>query len=68
MKRILRLYAGILVGLIGGALLMDRSSCLDEWEGSGMRVRYGFTSGCRIETAPGKWIPAKAYAYREVTP
>lgn len=36
---------------------LDAASCSAKWEGSGRASRYGAFEGCRVEVAPGRWVP-----------
>lgn len=46
-----------------GAYAFDAAACSAKWAGT-YPSDYSFLAGCRIEVAPGKWLPADNY--REV--
>lgn len=54
----------ILFVVIGSiALALGYMSCNSRWAGT-FKTDFGVFQGCRIEVAPGKWIPEDRY--REV--
>jgi hypothetical protein len=59
-------YAGLaLVALLLSAAA-NWASCSAQWEGSGMRTKWGPVSGCLVRRADGAWIPSGAF--RDVLP
>lgn len=54
----------ILTLVIGSiAYTINYVSCIERWDGT-FKTDFGIFQGCRIEIAPGKWIPEDRY--REV--
>lgn len=47
--------AGVIVALV--LYFIGLAGCHARWADSGMRVRYSFMAGCRVQQADGRWIP-----------
>jgi hypothetical protein len=50
---------GFVTLLVVGGNAMARAQCTAEWKDSGYRTNYAFIGGCRVEVAPGRWLPSK---------
>lgn len=47
------------IGAIGYS--MNKATCRNQWEGSGMKSEYGMVQGCIITLPDGRRIPAENY-------
>ena len=54
-------YAVVIAVLLAIAACIGSYRCQARWEQSGMPSKWRPLSGCRIETAPGTWMPADTY-------
>lgn len=61
LKAILVGVAGLIAMVLLESYLVERPTCFAHWEDSGLRVRWSFWGDCQVETASGKWIPAKKF-------
>jgi len=39
----------------------NKARCTQTWSESGMPVKWGLMSGCRVQQKDGTWIPAESY-------
>lgn len=55
----------ILVG--SGITFLEKESCRANWSESGLKSKYNFIGGCRVEVEPGKWLPASSIRDTSIT-
>lgn len=52
---------GLIVLFAAFVDVLEYIDCHCTWGDSGMAVRWGWLSGCRVKGPDGFWIPAKAF-------